>query len=163
MNQKEIDAENFRLAREVVYSRDEERYGGAQEILLDLARKGYKEAASVFGLLAVLSGIPSEIEKGLHILQAGYYANDKASICNLGAIYQEGLSGEVNYKKAIEYFVKAGELGSGSAWFNYGTMIVNGQGVERDLAKAELCFIKAARLGSESAKTILRELKGSHL
>lgn len=155
------DAERFRAAREVVYGRDEQRYGGAQEILLELIRKGYKEPASVLGLLAVLSGVPSEVEKGLRILQSGYDANDKAAISNLGTIYHEGLAGEENFERALELYRKAAELGSGSAWYNQGMMILNGQGTERDLKKAEICFRKATRLGSKNADLMLARMGSS--
>ena len=62
--------------------------------------------------------------------------NDAQGIYNLGGCYLEGLYGlQQDYRKAIELFVRAGELGCAKAFHNIGYAYDNGIGVERDTKK----------------------------
>jgi len=68
---------------------------------------------------------------------------------NAQAYHQYGLSYEVghevggvmglpqDYKKANEFYLKAGKLGSGAAYYNLGLSYLEGNGVEVDMKKAK--------------------------
>ena len=88
--------------------------------------------------------------------------NDPIAIFDLGWCHREGLRGlPQDYKKALEYWHRASELGYTNAYANIGNAYHNGEGVERDVKKAyhyyELAaiggFVKARHnLGMEEEK-----------
>ena len=70
------------------------------------------------------------------------------SIRNLAEVYYyDTYLPECDYKKALDYFTKAVELGNPEAFGFIGEMYSNGRGVEEDEAKAFGYFLKGAELG----------------
>lgn len=62
----------------------------------------------------------------------------------LGYLYQHGLGVSVNYAKAEHYYKKAMEYDHGSAIFNYGCMVFDGQGCNANQSEAlRLWYIAA--------------------
>jgi tetratricopeptide (TPR) repeat protein len=55
------------------------------------------------------------------------------------------------YKRALEWFKKAGEFGNKRALYNVGVMYFNAQGIDRDYFKAIEWFSKAAEQGYEKS------------
>ena len=66
---------------------------------------------------------------------------------------------EQSYEKAIEYYQKAADLGSGAALFNLAVLYADGRGVEQSFEKAEEYYRKAADLGYEKAINVLDSWK----
>ncbi len=65
---------------------------------------------------------------------------------NLGTMYFLGLGTSQDYKKALNYFKKAGK-GVGSAYYNIATIYYNGLGVKKDVNEAKNWCIKGALNG----------------
>jgi len=63
---------------------------------------------------------------------------------HLGGYYLRGESLPQDYQKANELYLKAGELGCASAYYNLGTAFDNGRGVEVDKKKANYYWELAA-------------------
>ena len=75
---------------------------------------------------------------------------------DLGYAYYCGEGVEVNYRKALEYFEKAANLGEAKAQFATGYMYHLGQhAIEGNLEKAVKWYQLAARQGNADAKYIL--------
>ena len=79
--------------------------------------------------------------------------NDYNSICQLGSFYDNGDYGlPQDMKKAIELWLRAGELGCAASYYNVGHAYLNGDGVERDIEKAKLYWELAAMMGDATAR-----------
>ena len=63
---------------------------------------------------------------------------------------------EQNYDAALDWFMKAAELGDSDAMYNLGVMYYSGEGVEMDESTANEWFKKAADAGNENAAVFLR-------
>jgi len=80
-------------------------------------------------------------------------ANDPIAIFNLGCEYRYGSSGfPQDYKKALELFRRAGELGYPKSYYNIGYAYDNGEGVEVDEKKANHYYELAAMQGDSRAR-----------
>ena len=78
---------------------------------------------------------------------------DAGATFQLGRLYSRGRRGlPQDYGKAIELWLRAGELGSASANQNIGACYYNGQGVERDMKKAKYYTELAAMGGNVKAR-----------
>jgi len=83
------------------------------------------------------------------------------SIFQLGGYYARGLYGmPQDYQKANELFLKAGELGCATAYYNLGNSYDNGNGVEVDKKKAKHYYEHAAIKGCVNARHNLGALEG---
>ncbi len=82
---------------------------------------------------------------------------DANALNNLGERYYYGRGVEQDYKKAVECYRKAAELGLAEAQCNLGYCYKTGYGVERDLNMAVRWFRKAAEQGDEDAKAALKK------
>ena len=69
-----------------------------------------------------------------------------SSMYEIGYLYHNGLGVEQDYKKAMEWYEKATELGNPSAMNNIGYLYQNGLGVEQDYKKAMEWYEKAVEL-----------------
>jgi TPR repeat protein len=75
--------------------------------------------------------------------------------------YQDQLGLEYspkNYEAASKWFDKAARKNLASAEYHYGTLLENGQGLEKDLAAARFWYQKAADQGYAEAMEALRRL-----
>ena len=65
-------------------------------------------------------------------------ANDAEAIYNLGCAYDRGIMGfRRDWKKANKLWLRAGELGHASAYFNLAVAYRDGDGVENNMNKAK--------------------------
>ena len=79
--------------------------------------------------------------------------NDPIAIYNLGMYYQDGVNGfPQDYDKALELFLRAGELGYSQAYGNIGNSYNNGRGVEVDETKARYYYGLSAMMGDATAR-----------
>jgi len=80
-------------------------------------------------------------------------AGDAIAIYYVGCIYQDGKNGyPQDYKKALELYHRAGELGHHPAYCNIGYCYNFGQGVEVDKKKAKHYYELAAMRGDVQAR-----------
>ena len=78
---------------------------------------------------------------------------DAQAFFNVGCEYRDGAGGYLrNYKKALEHWHRAGELGHASAYNSIGLVYENGIGVEVDMKKAVHYYELAAMGGSAVAR-----------
>jgi hypothetical protein len=75
-------------------------------------------------------------------------ANDPAAICQVGA----ERSNEGDHVSAVEYWIKAAELGDVEAHYYLGDRYYNGEGVVEDVEKAVYHYEKAAIRGHPTAR-----------
>lgn len=64
---------------------------------------------------------------------------DSAACCKfvLGDLYYRGLTGELDYEKALALFEESADLNNTDAHNNLGVMYLSGQGVQADLKQLE--------------------------
>lgn len=72
----------------------------------------------------------------------------QASCEKLGIFYYNGLGVRQSYKKSLQYYKKACDLGSGDSCFSVGEIYHKGKGVEKDLNYAMKLVIKSCELKS---------------
>ena len=78
---------------------------------------------------------------------------DAQAFFNVGSDYRDGVDGYPrNYKKAMEHWHRAGELGHASAYNSIGLAYENGRGVEVDEKKATYYYELAAMGGNALAR-----------
>lgn len=65
----------------------------------------------------------------------------------LGLVYHDSRFGLRDYEKALEWYMKAVELGNGAAATNIGNLYMDGEGVEKDQKAAIAWYEKAAQMG----------------
>ena len=86
-------------------------------------------------------------------LQKRVELDDAEATFNLGCKYREGDDGfPQDYDKALELFVRAGELGNANAYCDVGYAYYNGEGVDIDEKKAKHYFKLAAIGGNVNAR-----------
>jgi len=80
-------------------------------------------------------------------------AGNTKAMCNMGDLYHQGRYGlQQDYKKALECWHKAGELGNAESYSNIGCFYYTGKGVEIDKKKATHYFELAAMRGNVMAR-----------
>jgi TPR repeat protein len=78
--------------------------------------------------------------------------------CNtLGVIYEKGLAGEVDKKKALAYYEKAANSGHAKAQASLGFAYAGGGGVDHDLIKAYKWFTLSSLQGEVTGKNALAD------
>ena len=82
----------------------------------------------------------------------GYYKGcDKCQLA-LGIFYQNGVTVEKDYKKAVELWEKSSKQGNGKATYKLAKAIDEGRGFEQDYEKGQQLFKKAYEQGYKFAK-----------
>jgi len=74
-------------------------------------------------------------------------SNDPAAMRNLGHLYRRGLGVDMDFEKAMSWYMQAANMGFDRAQANVGSMYLKGQGAKQDYVKASEWFTKAARNG----------------
>ncbi|KAF9181827.1 hypothetical protein BGZ49_004790, partial [Haplosporangium sp. Z 27] len=88
---------------------------------------------------------------------AAKQGNDEAEN-KLGFMYQYGYGVQQDYKKAVEWYLKAAEQGYIAAENNLGYMYQYGYGVQQDYKKAFEWYLKAAKQGNSDAEFKLGDM-----
>ena len=92
---------------------------------------------------------PSSDEERIKRIMKRVEVGDAQAIYNLGCLYSYGRHGlSHDYIKALELYLRAGELGSAAAYNNIGVAYDSGEGVEKDEKKALHYCELAAMLGN---------------
>ena len=96
---------------------------------------------------------PYTVEEGNKRLKKRMKAGDAQAMYSLGYYYSEGMYGySLDYKKALELWHRAGELGYTRAYCNIGYAYDHGEGVKVDKKKAQHYYELAAMGGDERAR-----------
>jgi len=99
---------------------------------------------------------PSSDEDIVERLMKRIEVNDAIAIFTLGCYYRDGTDGfPQDYRKALELYHRASELGSVKAYCNIGNAYFNGEGVEVDKEKAIHYWELATMGGDAPARSIL--------
>ena len=99
------------------------------------------------------NSLPGSDEEFNERLQKRVELDDEEAIFTLGCNYRNGDDGfPQDYDKALELFVRAGDLGSADAYITIGYAYSNGRGVERDKKKANHYYELAAMGGNTKAR-----------
>ena len=80
--------------------------------------------------------------------------NEATPQFQLGWLYEKGLGVNLNYQKAIEWYLRAAEQGYAYAQTALGKMYSEGRGVQRDLKRAYMWFSISASLWDPDAKAL---------
>ena len=86
-------------------------------------------------------------ERAVKLYTAVADMGHRASACNLGYCYQNGIGCEKNLRLAVHYYRLAAEDGSATAKFNLGMCYKNGGGVNVDFRMAEKLLTEARDAG----------------
>ncbi|MEE2931842.1 MAG: hypothetical protein VX941_00270 [Pseudomonadota bacterium] len=77
----------------------------------------------------------------------------------LGFLYENGKGVKLNYKKAVEWYLKAAEKGEPAAQFNLGVMYRKGRGVQKNDKIARNWYEKAAKQGHPIAERVVEVMR----
>ena len=92
-------------------------------------------------------------EEGIKRLKKLMEADNAYAFSILAEYYAEGIKGmPQDFAKAIELYLRAGELGCAEAYFNLGILYDYGRSVEEDKKKAKHFYELAAMNGNLSAR-----------
>jgi len=90
-----------------------------------------------------------EMEADFRIMSAG-------ELCDIGYAYDTGTEGKPQDKeRAIQYYLKAAEMGNVYAQFNAGYCYYFGNGTEQDISQSEIWFLEAAKQQHDAAYYLL--------
>lgn len=104
--------------------------------------------------------VPKDYVKGKELLQAAYdRAGYVAAAYLLGALWQDGLGGSRDLKKAMEFYRVAADAGDPAAQHNLGSMYARGEGVAVDTSQAMSWYKKAAANGFAKSKEAAQKLQ----
>jgi len=96
---------------------------------------------------------PKSNEEAVERVKRRMEVGDPYATYDLGCSYQDGVYGlPQDYKKALELFHRAGELGHAFAYNNIGYAYNHGKGVEFDKKKAQHYYELAAMVGNVEAR-----------
>lgn len=105
--------------------------------------------------------VPVDAAKAAPLLELAARGNVANAWFKLGKIYHDGLTGEPDYGRALEYFTNAARLGVTEAQHNLGAMLVSARGVRRDYIEGLAWIIVAKQSGAASdAETQVRTRLG---
>jgi len=83
--------------------------------------------------------------RGFTACQLTAEAGDAWAQNKLGLFYKEGKDVTQNYKKAVKWFKKSADQGSGRGFYNLSTMYLNGYGVPKDIDQSEKLLAAAKK------------------
>ena len=140
-------------------------YGFWGDINLEQAKHWYTKAANqqyAGGIhnLGMLEFKQGHYKQALPYFEKGANLKSSESMTLLGAYYSEGIVFEKDYKKALEYFIKALDIdkNNASAQFNIGQAYYYGEGVQQDYQKAFAWYTKATKQDYTLAQIQLAEM-----
>ena len=109
---------------------------------LKSAEKGYAPAECTVGLMYWY--LDSEAAKAAMWLQRAAQKGDSEAQFWLGAAYEQGSLGTINYREALNWLEKSAKQGHPEAQASLGQMYEDGEGVKQNYAMAAKWYRKAA-------------------
>ena len=149
------------------YCADEDNYDTTLLWYRKAAEQGHARAQLFLAMLIEdEGGRKPDIASALPWYRKAAAQGDPDALKRLGEMYAEGqclaydpVKAEECFRKAVEeYRLAAEEDEDSSAMYGLGLMLINGKGVDRDVAGAVKWFQKAAELDNDEAQFILAEL-----
>ena len=128
-----------------------------------LAEQGHVDAMVACGVVLVegLGGIQPREQEGIAWLQKAVAAGSDQACYELGTVYYIGIDGVVDEDpvQAFQLFQKAAAANNHpAAMFMMADCLIQGDGIEKDVARAVPLLYKAAELGHRYARQHIREL-----
>lgn len=118
------------------------------EAMIAKAQEGDPVACYQVGVMAMQAGMP---DKAKEILEKGAGNGGSECMAALGQGYEKGMFGEVDFKKAFDYYQAAAGKNFGPAMLKLGNMYREGNGVAQDYKMAGRWSMKAAKAGVRQA------------
>lgn len=127
--------------------------------LRQFAAKGNPQACLELGDRTVEGdGVPRDVPAAVALYEQAAKGGVANGWFRLGKIHHDGLLGEPDYGRALDYFTYAARLGVTEAEHNIGAMLVSARGVKRDYVEGLAWLIVARKSGaSPDAETQVRE------
>ena len=122
-------------------------------------------ALSTLLFLALASAAVADTESGITAFNRGQYAtaleefaepareDDPEALYFLGRMYETGLGVEKDSARAADFYRRAADGNHVAAQYEYGNLLVLGEGVAQDLAAAYRWTYMAAQQGHKGAKS----------
>jgi ankyrin repeat protein/tetratricopeptide (TPR) repeat protein len=125
--------------------------------LLDDAKNDDAIARTIIGGLHYTGkGAPHNPQRALELWRdAAWRLKYHDALCKLGNLHRSGEIVEKNISEAIEYYTRAGTLGSSNALYCLGAIFFHGEGVTKDQERAILYYQMAAGMGHTKAQVDL--------
>jgi len=133
---------------------DKHDVSATKVILRALIKRGYTEAYAYLGWYSYLD---KDYKSALKYLTHKKVNQDVFTFHKLGLLYSEGKSCSINLTKAIDYFVKAAELGDVDSMFQLGKLYHSDEGEIQDDAIAQSYLQQAVASRSVDAMVYLDE------
>jgi TPR repeat protein len=135
------------------------QYGYGVTINNEKATELYREiveldkTGATYFLLGDMALNNSDIKKAIFFFEKSTEFNYRNALKRLGYMYMRGYKVEKDIGKALDYYKKAGILGSASALYNSGTIFQQ----QKKYIEMKVALIKAAKLGHLKATSILSQ------
>ncbi|KAG9402158.1 hypothetical protein AC1031_007861 [Aphanomyces cochlioides] len=104
-------------------------------------------AASLFYSGYSESKLAPNRAKAFHMYSVAAVANNSDALNALGLMHEEGIGCQLDLQQAAKCLKQAADLGNPYAHFNYGCLLRDGKGVEKDETQAHWHFRQAKQLG----------------
>lgn len=127
----------------------------------DLAKQGHVDSMVACGIILTEGmGVPPDGKRGLEWLQKAVQQNSSQGFYELATVLYTGLDDvvEEDPEGAFELFARAAEQDHTAALFMMADCLVEGEGVEVDVARAVPLFFRAAEKGHRYSRQKIREL-----
>ncbi len=109
------------------------------------------------GQILASDGVSQDIKQAIGLLERAAKGGIANAWFRLGKIYHDGLAGEPDYGRALDYYTLAARAGVIEAQHNIGAMLVSARGVKRDYVEGLAWLIVAGKSGAVSdAETQVR-------
>lgn len=125
------------------------------EFLENLARKGDARALNDLGMCYFET---DNYKKALTWFRKAAKAGSRASLFNIGAIYERGLGVTQNYTKAAGYYEILAKKGDSEAQYDLARLYERGNGREQNYTKAARWYQKSAIQGNAWSQISLAHL-----
>jgi TPR repeat protein len=135
------------------------QYGYGKAINNKKASKYYREiveldkTGATYFLLGDMALKSSNMRRAIDLFEKSTELNYINALERLGYMYMKGYKIEKDINKALDYYQKAGVLGSASAFYNSGTIFQK----QKKYIEMKVSLIKAAKLGHLKARDILTQ------
>eukprot|EP00927_Polykrikos_kofoidii_P030181 TRINITY_DN26011_c0_g1_i1.p1 TRINITY_DN26011_c0_g1~~TRINITY_DN26011_c0_g1_i1.p1 ORF type:complete len:808 (-),score=153.06 TRINITY_DN26011_c0_g1_i1:273-2696(-) len=133
-------------------------------LLKEAASRGNSEAQCALGLAFLLGddGAPHDPSAAASLFRLAAEQGDARAMCNLGAMYAQGLGVSRDLDEAREWYQKSSDQDCPDGMYNLAVCFSQGLGCcSKDMTKALRLCEKAAAMGQEKAMAMLPSLQAS--